>query len=788
MQRTSGKKNISLLLAASMMLLFTGCRGQETTGLENAADTADKGENDDDAEAGAQTGGDGDGVTAMGRYVEEAIDLTELLSGSEGNRGIRRRSDGSLVILSTLNGLVVSRDEGATWQSEVPEWFQDMQQNNEYIIDMDMASDGTIAVLYNSGWADEYVPTLKLVLPDGMQVPVETEFTEDEKYFNHLAVSEEGRIIASTVAENLYEIYTDGRTEKYLTVEESPQWMKIQAGLLFLDSEVGDMPVIYDMEAGGWVEDEVLWEFTAANYGQRYYNGYTFQSMYLLPGEAQTVYIIGSKGIHRHVIGGNMMEQIVDGNLSMLSSPDYSINSAIRLDGDSFLVLFANCKLMRFTYDPKAPAVPENMIKIYSLRENEDIRQAIAGFQSQNPDSFLSYEVGMAKDGAVTREDALKRLNTQIMAGTGPDLLVMDDLPIHSYVEKGLLLDLTAYLAQYSVEKGLFDNIINAMKIDGKAYMAPATISLPMLVGEEQYVADVGGMADLADRIEVQRERNPGQDIIGIVSERGVLKRFAPVSAPVWIGEDRQIDRKALGEFLEQCKRIHALQIEGVEKDAATRYRERDTYLLEHYGMDVDRLEWRVTQDLFEMLTGELSMLTGFADSAAEWREVASIKRAEGFEQYQAAEMKGQCNGVFRPKTLLAVSAASRDTDAAMHFMDHFLAAQTQGSYSGLPVNQEAFDIQFTPQEGYVAEDGGYSYLSMRNEDGVNMEYVSYWPDDEQILTFKEQIGQLQTAYIPDSVLEDAVFEQGVAYMQDKQSLEQTLDEIEKQVSIYMAE
>lgn len=49
-------------------------------------------------------------------------------------------------------------------------------------------------------------------------------------------------------------------------------------------------------------------------------------------------------------------------------------------------------------------------------------------------------------------------------------------------------------------------------------------------------------------------------------------------------------------------------------------------------------------------------------------------------------------------------------------------------------------------------------------------------------------MGQLQTAYIPDSVLEDAVFEQGVAYMQDKQSLEQALDEIERQVSIYMAE
>ena len=132
-----------------------------------------------------------------------------------------------------------------------------------------------------------------------------------------------------------------------------------------------------------------------------------------------------------------------------------------------------------------------------------------AGFQSQNPDSFISYEVGMPEGAAVTREDALKKLNTQIMAGTGPDLLIMDDLPIRSYVEKGLLADLTEYLAQYSVENALYDTIINTMKIDGKAYMAPATVSLPMMVGEEQYVSNVTSLSDLADRIEARRKRIP---------------------------------------------------------------------------------------------------------------------------------------------------------------------------------------------------------------------------------------------------------------------------------------
>ena len=35
----------------------------------------------------------------------------------------------------------------------------------------------------------------------------------------------------------------------------------------------------------------------------------------------------------------------------------------------------------------------------------------------------------MAESDSVTREDAVKKLNTEIIAGNGPDLIVMDGLP-----------------------------------------------------------------------------------------------------------------------------------------------------------------------------------------------------------------------------------------------------------------------------------------------------------------------------------------------------------------------
>ena len=158
MKKMCLRKTVSFLLVLSMIAAFTGCGGDPTSsGSGTDADSGMDGVNMDSV-SGDVDAVEADGAIAMGRYVETELDLTEFLANSDGNRGLRRRLDGSLVILSTISGLVVSRDEGATWQVEAPDWFRAMKQEEKYIIDMDMAADGTMAVLYNSGWAEEYDP------------------------------------------------------------------------------------------------------------------------------------------------------------------------------------------------------------------------------------------------------------------------------------------------------------------------------------------------------------------------------------------------------------------------------------------------------------------------------------------------------------------------------------------------------------------------------------------------------------------------------------------------------
>lgn len=777
------KKVLSILLAASMVFTAAGCGGNDAgskdgVDVDGNTDTKDKTQQKD--------GTDGDSQAAMGRYVETETDLSEEMREP---LNMCMRDDGNLVIADQATGFFVSSDLGATWTAEVPDWFSQFKEKGFYAGELCMAKDGTAAVVYDdTPGDDDYSPVMALFLPDGTEVPVEMELTEEEMYVRQVVAGDDGRIFANTFR-SIFEVKHDGTSERILTPETRSSWIWVRGNRIFMDDEQEDgMPLIYDMETKEYIEDEVLSEFLAQNYSDRYYNGTTFCSTYLFPGAEDMVYVVGKKGIHRHALGGNMMEQLVDGDLSLLSNPSYVIVSMVQLGEEEFLVLFADRKLIRFTYDPNVPAVPEHMLTVYSLREDDDLRQAVSLYQSRNPDVFVSCEIGMGEGDAVTREDAIKKLNTELMAGEGPDLIVMDDLPFNSYVEKGMLLDLTDYLAQCSAADALFDNMIDALKFDGRAYVAPATVAVPFIASRKAYTEKMTDLSGVGEAVEQMRSENPQKDIIGICTQQGVLKRFAGTSAPKWVSADGVVDKGTIGAYLEQCKRIYDAQLDGLSEETIQRFNELNERYLAYAGVNYDRIDLDIYMEVFNYIGGSRQMISGWSGSSYSYEEVLSLNRAKGFEDTELVHMQGQCSKVFKPKTLLGISAASEQTEAAKEFMKAFLSADVQSKYSGLPVNKAAYDKQFTPQPEYLGEDGGYSYLSTSYEDGTRLDFTIYWPSDEQIAAFKEQLGGVDTAYIPDTVLEDAVFKYGAGYMAGELSLEEALSEIEKAVAIYMAE
>lgn len=786
---------VMLLLFSMMLSVISGCGkqallGGEGNGEGTAAESTGKGN------TAAEQSSEG---TAMGRYVENVTDLADFLGGY-GNKGIYRLSDNSLVISDTFSAFFNSKDNGETWEEDSRKWRTKMLENGTYIMSMAVGGDNTVGIIYhddtdvqeetaqNEEW--ELNPKLLIIKPDGTEIPVDIAATEEDSYLYQVYVSDTGRIFVSTMGSgNIYEAKEDGSSEVFLTLEEGrPELIQIQDNLMVIDAY--SKVLIYDLEKEEYIEDEVLDEFINTNYKDRNNIGGNWYNLYFFFGEEGILYLAGKKGLHRHVIGGSAIEQVIDGSLCTFNNPAYGILGMVALDNNEFMTLFTGDRLVRFTYNPDIPTIPNEKLKVYSLRENDTMRQAITLYQTANPEVFVEYEIGMGEENSVTREDALKSLNTKIMAGDGPDVLVLDGMPVDSYVEKGLLLDLTSVLSDLSGEAALFENIVEAVKSDDKVYAMPCEIQLPIILGDKKYTSQINDLKGIADAVEELRKDNPEKDLLGICTEKGIMRLFSMVSVPAWTTAAGEIDKEAITEFLTQTKRIYDAQMEGISEKTVEEYNDMNEHYLQEIGVSRDDSDYLRKSVSAINYVGGLSYLNcGALCDAYGYANIFSVNRADGIENSEWILMNGQSSNVFCAQTLMGISAASKNTEQAQEFIKVCFGKDNQSYlFNGFAVNKAAFEESFVPDEDILGEDGSYGMMCLGNDEGLFVSMDIYWPNEEQIALFRKYIESVDTAYIKDDILEEAVYEEGIAYMQGTQGLEEAVADIEKKISIYMAE
>ncbi len=791
-QRTP-KKIVSLILLFAMLAaMLSGCT-KTTEGTNNtdnpdaAAQTASAGTNADSQ--GNQSASDE--PVAMGRYVEKVTDMSDKINGLTGN-GIFRLNDGTLIITEgSSHPFWISKDNGETWEADDWAWHKKMMDEETYISETAIGGDGTVAIIYGVSYDDgDYKQFLIIVKPDGTEIPVEMP-AEAGHYPRHVVVTETDRVFVSFLGgDNLYEAKEDGSCELFLTMSEGPQLMNVCGNLLVMDGYDYKAPLIYDIEKEEYIEDKALEDFMSENYERGNSFGSDWYEVYPFIGEENVIYIAGEKGLHRHVIGGSAVEEVIDGNLCTFSNPAYGIGGMIMLPDNEFMTIFSSGRLVHFVYDPDMPTVPNERLKVYSLKENDTIRQAISLYQTANPEVYVEYEMGMGNDSSVTRDDALKSLNTKIMAGEGPDVLILDDMPLDSYIEKGLLLDLSPLIDSLSGDEEVFGNIVEAMKTDSKLYAMPCEIQVPIIMSEDKYLSKAKDLAGLADMIEELREDNPGSDLFHIFSEKGILRFFSMTSVPAWTKESGEIDKEAVTEYLKQTKRIYDAHLDGIPEDFIERYNRTNEYWLSEMGELYDESDYlRRSARGLEYTAGNIKLLMNALSSRSDYDHVISVNKVDGFEDREWMIMDGQCQNVFCARTLMGINAASQYTSQAQDFVKLCLGKENQSTlFNGFMVNKAAYDDSFKVDKSLTDEEGAYSWESSSYEDGTRLDFITYWCSEEQATEFKSCIESLRTAYIENGMLEEAVYEEGIAYFRGEKSLEDAVNAIEKKVSLYLAE
>ncbi|MDO4331523.1 MAG: ABC transporter substrate-binding protein [Eubacteriales bacterium] len=757
----TGKKLLAALLCAALAVSAAGCGKDADAGGESAEAQATAAGPEAEEKGNEETQGEGSSTAAMGRYMESEVALPE--GAAVYARTMRILNDGTWRYFDGEIGLYASEDEGKSWKrlSSAEEL-----QIEGYINCSALAPDGSLALcqLY---FGDDSVSeaTVTSLNPAGERMETDGRWT-DMDWITRLAFSPDGGLYASSLQGKVCSIdQKTGELKQLFQAAEGPEVLAF-SGKLLLALE-NDRVEIYHLETKALQDaDAVLDEFCQENLYGSLGNNSDCVGAYLFTKEEGVLYIACSQGVYRHVLGGNAMEQIIEGSFSSFGDPTLGICSVAMLESGEFLLLTTGTQMIRLTYDPNEPTVPEKQLKVYSLEENSRLRQAISVYQKEYPDVYVSYETGMTEGSAVTQVDALKNLNLELMGGNGPDVIVLDGIDASPYEKKGMLQDLNGILEDIAANDAVFENIAGAFGREEGTFVIPAGFSLPLILtktGDIDSVNDLETLADLTVRL---GEGLTEGTVTGAMTAQQELTQLFSVCSPAWL-EDGQLDEEALTEFLTQAKRMY-------EADQAV----VDSGISEIFG-DYPGPK-TVGSQTAAMMIGLGQIAYGPAETMLIDMGGIGYFLEEG--GYSFGLLAGQCEAGFIPVNKLAISAQTKRREEAEAFVRLMLSEQVQDVSMGdcFPVNRASFEKMCEWKDQWV---GGTWKLS----DG-NREYGNGWPNEETIKRMKELVEQADQSLEGNAILEEAVLQYGPQVLTGTISVEEGVQEIKRTVSIYLSE
>lgn len=764
MDITMKKHKILSLCLAVLLLVMTGCgnksEGETGSGSLGNVDRVTKEESLEEKNPNIVE-------NAKGRFLESDVEMPETVNLI---RAMERLEDGRIACFDGTSGLYISEDNGESFSFQNLAVMNEILKNQYYVYGAAIGKDGRLLIEYykDEGFGGIYVDK------DGNEI---SRF-EEKKNTRCYSFLSDGRLVGGS-NDGVYEINPeDGSMTKLCDSKDTVQYIK-QVGDYLYFAEEGNLE-LYNLSSKSFEKDDILVQFIKKdlNYGNA--DCYPFL---ISEGDTEdSVYVLSEQGLFRHVIKGSVMEEVIKGSLGSMGSPSYWLSGMAFVDKENLLICYSGNLMKAYKYDPDISAIPEHELKVYSLRENDALRVAINLYQQANPDTYLSYEVGMTGTDGITSEDAIRNLNTALLSGEGPDILVLDGLPIESYIEKGILQDLSGDISARYPAGTLYDNITNSYKNDKGICAVPAFFNFHVCAGDD--VSGIDDLTALADKVEELRRENPEGGIVGSYLEKDIVTRLYDISSPGFIKEDGSIDRERLTEYLTQAKRIWDAESKDLDSEMVKMWIERSAFSEELMG----RSDWYARVSMYDSYytSGRCRILFGETSRIAwDYTDVSSVFKAMN-QEMDIRVLSGFSGNVFVPRVVMGVNAAGPQKEAAADFVMSMLSkeVQTEAKSNGYPVSREAIQEQLSEHEPSET----YGWTSTSDQDGNVVDLEIKWLDEKERAQLEAMLESLDTPAKLDENVKDTVINVGAEALKGQMSVDEAVNEIINRVQIYLAE
>lgn len=697
-------------------------------------------------------------IVPMGRYVEEEIEIKKEVQEKGILKLIKNQEEEIEILVNQGNDIIKLNQDNTINYDEIK--LIHFEEEKKYIIDVVYGNDKNIYILcmYENEIKDkqknksdlEYhifkssdkktftevnIPDLNKVNENGFKL----------YYLKSITVLENGNILLGTFQDEIY-LYNaaDGsRIRQYSgntsgNVAGNLQIFTVYKNNLVVFNKEKTKLLFYDIETGDILKEIAIDQSEGDSC-------ITFDS-------EGNLYIANRKGLYRIVSEGSQPEMIIDGSLTSMSMPSLYIYNLIKGNNNDYYIFYVSMdsqnKIIHYTYNENMPSVPNTELSIYSLWENKTIRQAIIEFQRENPEVKVNYRIAMTDRHAVTMPEHIKALNTELLNKKGADIIVLDKLVIDTYIEKGILTDMSSFLNPIIESGMLFNNIIEPYYSNKKIYAVPARFSVPVFIGKKDEISSIKTLADLADY--AQKSEIP---LLNEYTYYGRIEELFPYYSQEIINSSNEINKSELIKFLNNIKKINEAcnDKEEIQKGEFYNSDPSDPYLKKTKIALMD-----LNSFMYDLL-----IVISYLNSDSE----AGIVPV---------------NSGYIPSSVVGINSSSQKQELAQKFISVLLSEKVQNAdlSDGFPVNKKSLE-NWTKTKKEIS-------VAYSNQTGDM--FTAEWPKEEELVKFTKILSEYDTPIKVDYTLEVMIIDEFITFARGEKSAEQAAEAIIQKAESYLSE
>lgn len=750
MKKRTGKA-VALLLAA--VCLVSGCASRQTTGENALSESGEskKGTPEQEAEA------------AMGRYIEQNMDISGLVP-EEGERAISllENGQGEKIIFTYAaekkKHYSYKMQADGTFNREEAVWLNESIGKKGLVMEIEPSENGSLYAWY---FDDDYQPCIVKTADGIASEEVNIPDLKDADV-NGFKVTKSGDILISYFNKGcvLYDGASGSEKMKFiqgeLPVDNVNNNMDLKGSRLVTVNPDLNGFLVYDLETGKQIQ-ELNFEVGIEDMG------------IIKIGNHNDYFFMNMKGLHHIAEGGNIVETLIDGSLNSMGMPGIMMNS-LMIGEDVYYVLCSDDgipQLLYYSYDPDVESVPGTELTLFALKESKTVARAISKFQKDNPNVRIVFTTAEGAGGSITDEDSIRTLNTEILGGKGADVLLLDGLPVDSYIEKGVLADISDILAPMTASGELLMNMTQGYEADGRIYGVPARFGIPICYGEEKVVNALKSM----DTLQSYLKENQGKTVLGLsnfrtYSYQELASLILSINYKEFFGGGKEVSRPELIKFLNTVKMLSDTVSATSEVMPVPPATEAD--IKGWLSYQEDRSSFEVGEYPFQE-TAALNEIKGIGDM------MVPLAIRKDYDKVITP-----VNDIYVPYYIMGLNQASQKQEIAKKFISSVLSEEEQFKdlNDGFPVNANAL-------AKWCGKKGEYSLgIGIGEEFSISADY----PSKEQIEEFVELAKSLKVPLNIQNTVRKIILEESEAFFEGSVSVEKAADAVLNKVNRFLTE